>query len=621
MIWSRLRPVIVSLVLLFSFFSFTTPFASAAAVLPASEVQALKEIGQTLGKADWNFSVDPCSGQNSWGIAGSENTVTCNCSYSNNTVCHVISIILKSQNLQGTLPPQLVNLPYLIEIDLTRNYLNGTIPPEWGSLNLLNISLLANRVSGPIPKEIGNISTLKSLVLEFNQLSGVLPPELGNLPQIQRLFLTSNYFIGEIPATFANLTSLKDLRIGDNQFTGKIPSFIQNWKGLEKLIIQGSGLEGPIPPEIANLNNLLDLRISDLKGPPSPFPPLFINLSMRTLILKSCNLIGSIPDYILKLAGLKILDLSFNNLTGPIPGNFENYQLDEYDDCLLQGQRVLQDFNIAAEAHGNGKAVIKTFTANVTDGTLEIRFFWAGKGTVSIPKKGDYGPLISAISVTPNFDTPKEPGTGSSISAGAVGGIAVAGIAAIVLFVGIIWWIRNQRQKHSMQKELKGLDLQTGTFTLRQLKAATDDFDVANKIGEGGFGSVYKAQALKERGDPMELVDPRLGMDFDKEEMMVTINIALLCAEASPAARPAMSSVVSMLEGNLVLLSPAGPSSVNDEITYKAMRNHFQYVKVKKVTETETQSTQIDTTLTASSTSAGDLYPIELDSSYYHGRD
>uniref|UniRef100_A0A6N2LFW3 non-specific serine/threonine protein kinase n=1 Tax=Salix viminalis TaxID=40686 RepID=A0A6N2LFW3_SALVM len=40
--------------------------------------------------------------------------------------------------------------------------------------------------------------------------------------------------------------------------------------------------------------------------------------------------------------------------------------------------------------------------------------------------------------------------------------------------------------------DLKGLDLKTGSFTLKQIKAATNNFDPANKIGEGGFGPVYK---------------------------------------------------------------------------------------------------------------------------------
>lgn len=36
------------------------------------------------------------------------------------------------------------------------------------------------------------------------------------------------------------------------------------------------------------------------------------------------------------------------------------------------------------------------------------------------------------------------------------------------------------------------LDLQTGSFTLLQIKAATNNFNSKNKIGEGGFGPVYK---------------------------------------------------------------------------------------------------------------------------------
>ena len=60
-----------------------------------------------------------------------------------------------------------------------------------------------------------------------------------------------------------------------------------------------------------------------------------------------------------------------------------------------------KDFNIAAEAGGVNKPIIKSFTAVVSDNTLDIRFFWAGKGTNAIPWRGVYGPLISGISVEP----------------------------------------------------------------------------------------------------------------------------------------------------------------------------------------------------------------------------
>ncbi|CAH1418880.1 unnamed protein product [Lactuca virosa] len=44
--------------------------------------------------------------------------------------------------------------------------------------------------------------------------------------------------------------------------------------------------------------------------------------------------------------------------------------------------------------------------------------------------------------------------------------------------------------------DLRGLDLQTGAFTYRQIKAATDKFADSNKLGEGGFGSVYMGTLL-----------------------------------------------------------------------------------------------------------------------------
>ncbi|GMY37757.1 probable leucine-rich repeat receptor-like serine/threonine-protein kinase At3g14840 isoform X2 [Fagus crenata] len=53
-------------------------------------------------------------------------------------------------------------------------------------------------------------------------------------------------------------------------------------------------------------------------------------------------------------------------------------------DVYIQEELVLKDFDIEKEAQGVDKA---------------IRFYWAGKGTKDVPKRGTYGPLISAISI------------------------------------------------------------------------------------------------------------------------------------------------------------------------------------------------------------------------------
>lgn len=91
--------------------------------------------------------------------------------------------IFKQLNLPSMLPPYLVKLPHLRHVDFALNYLSGTIPKEWGSTKLTNISLFVNRISGEIPKELGSITTLTYLNLEANQFSGVVPHELDFIIQ------------------------------------------------------------------------------------------------------------------------------------------------------------------------------------------------------------------------------------------------------------------------------------------------------------------------------------------------------------------------------------------------------------------------------------------------------
>ncbi|XP_014523048.1 probable leucine-rich repeat receptor-like serine/threonine-protein kinase At3g14840 isoform X2 [Vigna radiata var. radiata] len=157
-------------------------------------------------------------------------------------------------------------------------------------------------------------------------------------------------------------------------------------------------------------------------------------------------------------------------------------------DVYIQGKLVLKDFNIAKKAQGAGKAHIENFTASVSNSTLEIRFYWAGKGSTGIPKRSVYGPLISAISVTSDDFKPPSPPSHKRV----VLLIVVATLVILILVFGILWWRLCLKSNNSLSKEFKDLDLKTGVFTLRQIKVATNNFNISNKIGEGGFGPVYK---------------------------------------------------------------------------------------------------------------------------------
>ncbi|KAM4101017.1 hypothetical protein ACJW30_05G111900 [Castanea mollissima] len=316
--------------------------------LADDEVRAIGEIGNQLGKRDWNFKVDPCtSNDQSWWTTHVNsnqpfyynNTLICDCNLTNDGVCHVVQIFLRVQGLAGILPPALAKLPHLKIIDLNANYLSGNIPQEWASMQLEYLSISTNNLSGPIPTYLGKITSLKILSIESNQFSGIVPLELGNLVNLEYLILSANNLTGELPVTLTNLNKLTEFRISSNNFTGRIPDIFRTWKQLQKLEIQASGLEGPIPPSISALSNLNELRISDLFGEGSKFPSLHGMTNMSRLLLRSCNIYGPIPPNISDLKQLLILDLSFNRLEGNVPdlGGLAKLQLVFLTSNLLTG--------------------------------------------------------------------------------------------------------------------------------------------------------------------------------------------------------------------------------------------------------------------------------------------
>ena len=89
----------------------------------------------------------------------------------------------------------------------------------------------------------------------------------------------------------------------------------------------------------------------------------------------------------------------------------------------------------------------------------------------------------------------------------------------------------------------------------------------------------------------MELVDPKLGSEFNKEEAVRMIKVALLCTNPSPALRPNMSAVVSMLKGQTTVHELGmDPSIYGDVLSIRALKDQFGQILHQSMSSNEGES-------------------------------
>ncbi|KAK6230796.1 hypothetical protein QUC31_002314 [Theobroma cacao] len=142
-----------------------------------------------------------------------------------------------------------------------------------------------------------------------------------------------------------------------------------------------------------------------------------------------------------------------------------------------------------------------------------------------------------------------------------------------------------------------------------------------SSLGRRIFDVYIQAHILKEKGNLLDLVDPRIGSECNIEEVMAMINVALLCTNPTAAARPSMSSVVSMLEGRAAISEFIDSSFSAKEMNAEAMKKLYQQLEQNDADNSQTKSMLSDGPWTSSSTSAADLYPVNLTSGYWQNRD
>ena len=91
---------------------------------------------------------------------------------------------------------------------------------------LVTLDLSRNWITGSIPTETGDLSLLRELALSVNGFSGRLPWELGQLDSLRTLNVAATSLSGGIPAYFSRL-ELESFMVGGTQLC--LPPSLATW--------------------------------------------------------------------------------------------------------------------------------------------------------------------------------------------------------------------------------------------------------------------------------------------------------------------------------------------------------------------------------------------------------
>lgn len=321
-----------------------------ASNISSSEISALQSlynatdgddwVWQPTGGIPWLFGTgaDPC--MDDWQGIACDN---------DGTTAHIVSIVLTSHNLNGSIPSDISALTMLSVLQLDHNYLTNSIPYSLGELpvlvklqvgtnhlqgtipaalcdaqSLTVLQLYDNQLNGTIPSCLSDLAELVDLDVNTNLLTGYIPPEFGNFLQLRYLYVNNNSLSGPIPDSLGNLDKVQTLFLSNNSLTGTIPAELGNISTLVFLSLYNNSLRGTIPASLGHLGHLqgLNFDVNQLTG---SIPAELGNLQSLLFFNLHANLLtGSFPHQVGNIAALQYLDMHNNSLTGTLPPQLGN---------------------------------------------------------------------------------------------------------------------------------------------------------------------------------------------------------------------------------------------------------------------------------------------------------
>ncbi|KAJ9691215.1 hypothetical protein PVL29_013406 [Vitis rotundifolia] len=298
-------------------------FVSAMGQLPSQDILALLEFKKGIKHDPTGYVL------NSWneesidfnGCPSSWNGIVCN-------GVNVAGVVLDHQGLSADVDLSVFsNLTMLVKLSMSGNSISGKIPDNIGDLKSLEyLDLSDNLFFSSLPPGIGKLANLKNLSLAGNNFSGSIPDSISGLESIQSLDFSRNSFSGDMAASLTKLANLVSLNLSLNGFESKIPKGFELLLKLEILDLHGNMLSGHLDEEFLRFSSAIHVDFSGNmlvnSGLQKQSFLSSISPTVTYLNLSHNQLMGSLISEggPLELANLKVLDLSYNQLSGELPG-------------------------------------------------------------------------------------------------------------------------------------------------------------------------------------------------------------------------------------------------------------------------------------------------------------
>ncbi|KAG5046150.1 hypothetical protein JHK86_015556 [Glycine max] len=378
---------------------------------------------------------------------------------------------LVSLGMWGPLPDRIHRLYALEHLDLSSNYLYGSIPPKICTMeNLQTLRLVDNFFNGTIPSLFNSSSHLTVLSLKSNRLKGPFPPSILSVTTLTEIDMSSNQISGSLE-DLSVLSSLEELDLRENRLESKLPAMP---KGLISLYLSRNSFSGEIPKHYGQLNRLekLDVSFNSLTGTaPSE---LFSLPNISYLNLASNMLNGPLQNHLRCSSQLRFVDISYNRFVGGLPSSLNTTKSEKIvvksdGNCLSGSVQHQHAVSYCTEAHVKKKSYRVGIFVGLIVGILFIIVVLALTIIITCKRYFPWGVSEQHLLHKTVQDSSYAAGLSSEL-------------------------VTNARYVSEAEK-LGREDLPTcRSYSLEELKEATNNFDNSTFMGENIYGKLYRGK-------------------------------------------------------------------------------------------------------------------------------